>query len=92
MTFTDSVVETEFTGPIAWRRDTLAGDEGILELDQKCRDELDGVISHLRANPLPVHSITPNLFELPACRALMAAVPRIGSGKRIGGGAAPPAP
>jgi len=74
MTNSDTVIQTEFTGRNAWRRDTLASDDGWFELDRDCRDELDGAVSHLRANPLPMHSITPDLFDLPACRALMVAV------------------
>jgi len=74
MTNSTTVIQIEFTGRAAWRRDTLVASDGILSLGPDCRDELDGVIAHLRANPLPVHLIVPDLFELPACRALMAAV------------------
>ena len=74
MANSSAVIQSEFSSPIAWRRDTLAADAGLLSINQDCLDELDGVISHLRANPLSVHLITPDLFEMPACRTLMAAV------------------
>ena len=74
MTDASCVIQSEFTDAIAWRRDSLAADDGFFVLDQACLDELDGAISHLRANPLPVEMITPDLFELPACHTLMKAV------------------
>ena len=74
MTDASCVIQSEFTGANAWRRDSLAVDDGFFVLDQACLDELDGAVLHLRANPLPVEMITPDLFELPACRALMKAV------------------
>ena len=74
MTDASCVIQSEFTDAIAWRRDSLAADDGFFVLDQACLDELDGAISHLRANPLPVEMIMPDLFELPACHTLMKAV------------------
>jgi alpha-ketoglutarate-dependent taurine dioxygenase len=63
--------ETPFTGPIAWTRDTLAPEDGVLRLDSDCRRELDAALAAIRANPLPVLMIEPHAFELPDCRKLM---------------------
>src|SRR5262245_21366231 len=63
--------ETSFTGPIAWTRDTLAPEDGVLRLGPDCRTELDAALAAVRANPLPVLMIEPAAFELPACRELM---------------------
>jgi len=63
--------ETPFTGPIAWTRDTLAPEDGVLRLDSDCRRELDSALAVIRANPLPTLVVEPVAFELPACRKLM---------------------
>ena len=65
------VRETPFTGPIAWTRDTLAPEDGVLRLGPDCRRELDTALAAIRENPLPTLMIEPAAFELPACRALM---------------------
>ncbi len=67
------VPEGDIAGPIAWRGETLGAEDGVLRLDRTCLDELDAVVAELRANPLPTLMITPDLFDLPACRAFMAA-------------------
>jgi alpha-ketoglutarate-dependent taurine dioxygenase len=66
--------ETPFTGPIAWTRDTLAPEDGVLSLDSACRQELGDALAAIRANPLPVLMIEAAAFELPACRKLMGRV------------------
>src|SRR5262245_22803943 len=63
--------ETPFTGPLAWTRDTLSPDDGVLRLDADCRRELDGALSVIRANPLPTLMLEAAAFDLPACRRLM---------------------
>ncbi len=65
------VRETPFTGPIAWTRDTLAPEDGVLRLGPDCRRELDIALAAIRENPLPTLMIEPAAFELPACRELM---------------------
>jgi alpha-ketoglutarate-dependent taurine dioxygenase len=70
----ESVVPVgEFAGRGAWRGETLDVEEGILRLDKACLHEIDAVVADVRANPLPTLMMTPDLFDLPACRALMAA-------------------
>jgi alpha-ketoglutarate-dependent taurine dioxygenase len=66
------VCEAPIAGPIAWTRDTLAPDEGMLKLDADCVQELRAALALLRANPLPVLMLEPAAFELRACAALMA--------------------
>jgi alpha-ketoglutarate-dependent taurine dioxygenase len=63
--------ETPFTGPIAWTRETLAREDGVLRLTPDCRRELDNAVAAIRANPLPTLMLEPAAFELPACRDLM---------------------
>ncbi len=63
--------ETPFTGPIAWTRDTLAPEDGVLRVDSDCRRELEHALAAIRGNPLPTLMIEPAAFELPACRKLM---------------------
>ena len=66
------VCETPIAGPIAWTRDTLVPDAGLLRIGADCLKELQGALAILRANPLPVLMLEPQGFELEACAALMA--------------------
>ena len=66
------VRETPFTGAIAWTRDTLAPEDGVLKFSRDCRRELATALAALRANPLPTLMLESAAFELPACRHLMA--------------------
>jgi alpha-ketoglutarate-dependent taurine dioxygenase len=63
--------ETPFAGPIAWTRDTLGPEDGVLRLDAECRRELDAAVAAIRVNPLPTLMVEPTAFELSACRGLM---------------------
>lgn len=65
------VRDTPFQGPIVWRRDTLAPDDGIIALDAGCRRELDELVETLRRNPLATPLLQLEDFDLPACRAMM---------------------
>ena len=73
MDIEDTVVPVgEFAGRGAWLGETLGAEEGVLHLDQSCLDELDAAVLEVRANPLPTLMMTPDLFSLPVCQALMA--------------------
>jgi alpha-ketoglutarate-dependent taurine dioxygenase len=61
-------------GNQAWTRDSLQRRDWFFTLDDACRRELSAVVDDLRANPLPLLLLTPDMFELPACRALAASV------------------
>ncbi len=63
---------TQFTGAIAWTRDSLTPDDGIIRLNAACRSELDQLVETLRANPLPTALLDVADFELSACRKMMA--------------------
>jgi alpha-ketoglutarate-dependent taurine dioxygenase len=65
------VCEAPLTGAIAWTRDSLTPEDGVLRLAPDCRRELDQVLAQLRANPLPVLVLEAAAFELPACTQLM---------------------
>jgi alpha-ketoglutarate-dependent taurine dioxygenase len=58
--------------PVAWRRETLAADAGLLALDDEVLAEVERLADDLARNPLPVAALRPDDFTLPACRALMA--------------------
>src|SRR5258706_95979 len=61
-----------FTGPIAWDRDSLGKDDGLIRLNAESRRELDTIVEAVRHNPLPTTMLVPGEFEMPACRAMMA--------------------
>ena len=63
---------TPFAGPIVWERDTLGGEDGLVHLDAESRSELDAIVEALRHNPLPTLMLSPEEFEMPACRVMMA--------------------
>jgi alpha-ketoglutarate-dependent taurine dioxygenase len=67
-----TVPTTPFAGPIAWDRDRLGQDDGVILLDAESRRELDRIVDVLRHNPLPTPMLVPDEFEMPACRAMMA--------------------
>jgi len=64
-------------GPIAWTRDTLTPEQGIVRITAQAQQELDQLVQDLRANPLQTESLFADDFELPACRAMMAEVKQI---------------
>jgi alpha-ketoglutarate-dependent taurine dioxygenase len=67
----EPVQMTRFAGPIAWTRDSLSPDDGIVKINEACRRELDDVVATLRANPLPTALLRPDDFGLECCRAMM---------------------
>ena len=69
---TPAVRATPLRGPIAWDRDSLGRDEGVIPLDAASRRELDAIVAVLRSNPLPTQFLVTDDFDMPACRALMA--------------------
>lgn len=70
------IIDRDFEGAIAWRGATIGDAEGIVRPDQACLDEFEAVVMELRSNPLSTLIMTPDLFEMPACRAMMAAANR----------------
>lgn len=63
-----------FTGANAWTGSALGADDGTVNLTPECLAEIDAVLGVLRANPLPVLSLSADDVEMPACAAVMAAV------------------
>lgn len=59
-------------GPIVWDRDSLPAEAGRLAVSAQCLQEVDRMVQVLRRNKLPMELLTPDDFELDACRALMA--------------------
>ena len=68
---------TPFTGPVAWDRESLKKDDGLIRLDAESRRELDSIVEVLRHNPLPTPMLVPDEFEMPACRAIMARAKKV---------------
>ena len=67
-----AVRRTPFSGPICWSRDSLRPEDGLIRLDSAARRELDAIVEILRANPLSTALLSPDEFEMQACRAMMA--------------------
>ena len=64
-------------GRQTWTRASLPPDAGRRRLDEVCLGELRAAVETMRANPLPVLALSPDDFELPACRGLMSEVQRV---------------
>src|SRR5215469_10963869 len=58
----------------AWTRDTISLEDWMIKLPDACVVEMDDVVASLRATPRPIETLTPQLFSLRACSALMADV------------------
>ena len=61
-------------GGQAWVRDSLRERDWLFPIDDTCLAEMRQVVDDLRANPLPLLLLTPDMFELAACRELAARV------------------
>ncbi len=70
------MLDQPITAPVAWRGSDLAEDAGRLQLSAEAADEVSAVAELLAANPLPLEALRPDDFDMPACRALMAAARR----------------
>jgi len=69
-----AILTERVEGKQSWVRDTLAEQDWKFALDADCTRELLAVVEDLRSNALPLLLLTPDLFELDACRALAARV------------------
>jgi alpha-ketoglutarate-dependent taurine dioxygenase len=61
-------------GSAAWVGDQLDPQAGMVSIDDDCLTELIDLAAVLEANPVPVLTLDPDDFDLPACRALMGRV------------------
>lgn len=68
------MLERDVESPMAWTRDSLADDAGVVTLSGAVLDELEAVVEGLRAQPLPLLVTTPDEVTAPKARALMASV------------------
>lgn len=67
--------DVERAGPgSAWIRRDIALERVTLTLDTEVREELLGVVAHLRHRPLPTILLSPSDFALPASRRLAAEI------------------
>jgi alpha-ketoglutarate-dependent taurine dioxygenase len=62
---------------LLWRGDTLPADAGRLAIPPEVEKELDGVVSGLERDPLPLLLLRPDDFALDVSRAFMREVKRI---------------
>lgn len=69
---TNTVLDQPLDGPIAWTRDSLSADDGMIVLDPDALAEIREIADILMQNPVPVLALRPGDFEMPACRRLMA--------------------
>ena len=69
-----NMLDHQVEGPIAWKADTLLPNDGLVSIDAACLKEMADAVEILRTNPLEVIALTPDDFDMPACRALMAGV------------------
>ncbi|MBV8119715.1 MAG: TauD/TfdA family dioxygenase [Alphaproteobacteria bacterium] len=67
-----SVLNRPIAGASAWVRTGIRPEDWQIELDAACLDEIRRTIDELRAYPLPTIVLTPQDFDLPACRRAMA--------------------
>ena len=70
------MLECDASGAMVWTRDSLDADAGIVRLSDDVLAELEGVVSQLRATPLPLLVLSPDDFDLPKARTLMESVRR----------------
>lgn len=68
---TNTVLNRALGGPIAWTRDSLSADDGMIVLDPDAQAEIRAIADILAQNPAPVLALRPEDFEMPACRRLM---------------------
>ncbi|NKB57327.1 MAG: hypothetical protein GKS00_13450 [Alphaproteobacteria bacterium] len=61
-------------GPIAWTSDSLPADAGLIRVTDACREEMLAIAAFVEANPLPILSLRPSDFDMPACRTMMGEV------------------
>jgi alpha-ketoglutarate-dependent taurine dioxygenase len=57
-------------GKQAWVKSSLQESDWLFRLDDRCVRELAAAVEDMRAHPLPLLLLTPDMFELSACRAL----------------------
>lgn len=63
-----------FEWPRAWRRSDVSPSDWTVAVPGEARAEADAVVRHLRHQQLPVCMLSPELFALDACRAMMTRV------------------
>ncbi|MDP6874570.1 MAG: TauD/TfdA family dioxygenase [Alphaproteobacteria bacterium] len=66
--------EEPILSPMTWVAETMLPSDGLVPLEARHLDELRATAEEIIANPLPIERLVPELFEMPACRALMAQV------------------
>lgn len=69
-----TILEQPFSSPMTWHGETAFPHDGLFPLTAPCLAEIDRVAAELEANPLPTEALRLEDFEMPACRAVMAAV------------------
>ena len=66
------MIESEITGPMAWRSATVTESDWLVAVPGECFNEIDRVIDKLRREQMPMLALHPEDYELAACTRLMA--------------------
>ena len=66
------MIESEITGPMAWRSATVTESDWLVSVPGECFNEIDRVIDKLRREQMPMLALHPEDYELAACTRLMA--------------------
>jgi alpha-ketoglutarate-dependent taurine dioxygenase len=63
--------EEPLSSPMTWIAETMLPNDGLVCLENCHLDELRAAAKEIIANPLPIEGLKPELFDMPACHALM---------------------
>ena len=66
--------EEPISSPMTWIAETMLSNDGQVFLETRHLDELRTTAQEIVANPLPFERLSPDLFDMPACRQLMGQV------------------
>ncbi|MCZ6646344.1 MAG: TauD/TfdA family dioxygenase, partial [SAR324 cluster bacterium] len=69
-------LERPIESALAWTNDSISPDDCTLPLSTAALGELEQVVEALRREPLPTYLLSPDFFQLSACRSLMGEVRR----------------
>jgi alpha-ketoglutarate-dependent taurine dioxygenase len=69
-----AILTHSIEGKQAWVRNSLRDEDWLFRLDDACLGELLAIVAELRAGPLPLLLLRPDMFELTACRAFAARI------------------
>ena len=69
-------LEQPIEGPQAWIRGDISEADWKLPIPHAALAEIEQLVEELRRQPLPLYMLTPEYFELAACRERLAGLPQ----------------